>query len=102
MLRTVPAGLEAYRVDGRVHFRHTENLLDEVLEPVTLRQVHRLESDRLRVRQALGIHVADQDHGGAKNLCRGGCGQANRPGAGDVGRRAHTHARTHGTVEAGR
>src|SRR4029453_8449450 len=66
------------------------------------RQVDRLAAEAGRLAQPLGVHVADDDHGRAQQVGRGGAGQPDRAGAGDVDGRAGGHPGGPGAVVAGR
>ena len=88
----VAAGLEADGVDGGVDLGHAEDLLDLVLR-VALGDVDRLAAEALGLLEALRDQVADEHHRGAEQQRRVGGREADRPGAGDVHRRARPDAR---------
>ena len=83
----VAVRLETHRVDGAVDLRLTEDLLDLVLR-VALRHVDGLAAEAAGLREPFLVEVADDHDGGAEQLRRGGRGEADRAGAGDVDGRA--------------
>src|SRR5512132_4245626 len=102
-LGTVAAGLEADTVHGRVHLaRAAQYLLQRAPNVVGFGEVDGLASERRGLAQPLGVHVADDHHGRAQQVGRGGAGQPDRAGAGDVHRGAGAHPGRPGPVVAGR
>ena len=86
------ARLEADGVDGAVHLRDAEDLLDLVLG-IALGDVDRLAAERACLLEPLRNQVADDHDGGAQELRGVGRGEPDRPGTGDVDGRARGHAR---------
>ena len=69
---------------------------------VALGQVDGLAAEAPRLREPLGVQVADDHHRRAEQLRRVRGREADRAGAGDVDRRSGRHARRHAAVVAGR
>src|SRR5215218_6974415 len=102
-LLAVAAGLEADAVDGRVDLAGAaQDLLQGTADIVGLRQVDGLAAEAGRLGQPVGVQVADDDHGRAQQMRRGGTGQPDRAGPGDIDRRAGGHPGRHRAVVAGR
>ena len=80
----VAARFEADAIDGAIHFRHADDLLDLLGQRGVLAEVDRLAAEALGLREPLGDHVADDDHGRAQQMAGRGAGQADRARAGDV------------------
>src|SRR4029453_9512578 len=82
--------------------RAAEDLLELLAQVVVLGQVDRLAAEAGRLGQAFLVHVADDDHGRAQQMGRGGAGQPDRAGAGDIDGGAGGHPGGPGAVVAGR
>ena len=99
----VAAGLEADAVHGGVDLaRAAQDLLELLAQVVVGGQVDRLAAEAGRLGQAVLLHVADDDHGRAQQVGRGGAGQPDRAGPGDVDGGAGGHPGGEGAVVAGR
>ena len=83
-VRPVAAGFEADAIDGAIHLRDAENLVDLLGERGRFLQIHGFAAEAPRLRQTLGNQVADDDHRGAQQVAGGRARQADRSGAGNV------------------
>src|SRR5450759_3110428 len=93
--------LEADGIDRAVHLGYPEDLLDLILG-VALRHVDGLAAEGAGLGQPLGGQITDDHDSGAEQLGRGGRGQPDWSGTGDVHRRARLDPRGVRAVEAGR
>src|SRR5512132_2920151 len=102
-LLAVAAGLEADTVHGRVDLAGpAQDLAERAPQVVGRRQVDGLAAEAGRLAQPVGVQVADDDHGRAQQVGRGGTGQPDRAGPGDIDRGAGGHPGRHRAVVAGR
>src|SRR5215216_710030 len=102
-LGPVAAGLEADTVDRRVDLpRAAQDLLERAPNVVGFGEVDGLAAEGRGLAQPLGVQVADDDHGRAQQMGRGGTGQPDRAGPGDIDGRAGGHPGGPGAVVAGR
>ena len=84
------AGLKADGVDAGVHCRLPGNSGDLVGQAFALRNVDRLKTHFLSVRQALFVAVAHNHHRRAQNLRGGGSRHSDRASTGNVYGRTDT------------
>src|SRR5438270_9221398 len=95
------ARLEAHAIDGRIDHRLTNDLLDLLSQGSVFAYVDGLAAETPGLREALGNHVADHDHGRAEKLSADGTREPDRAGTRDVDDGAWTDARRDRAMEAG-